>query len=83
MSGSTVFAGYISKEFVLEALRDGHIRDLDELKAMAAKRGLTVPDGSSLGRVIHGALLGLRSNGQVISLGGGKWKIGKQNAPAD
>ena len=63
------------KKFVLGALADGGEWSLEELKQMAEEQNLYIPEGQALGRVLHGALMGLRSGRTVEMVRSGVWRL--------
>lgn len=68
------------KDVVLEILSDGKEWSLKALKRQAEEKNLRVPEGQALGRVIHGALMGLLSGKKVEHVRTGIWRI-KQDTP--
>ena len=75
--------GTSTKDFVLGVLSDGQMRSLGVIKQEAERRKFYVPENASLGRVLHGALMGLKVSGQVEMVEKGVWKIAEQNTPSD
>lgn len=69
------------KEFVLEALADGEDWSLNSLKQLAESRKLYIPEDQAVGRVLHGALMGLLSGKRVQIVGRGVWRL-RQNTPS-
>ena len=74
--------GQSTKAFLLEALGNGQNWALDDLKRLAEERKLYVPEGSSLGRQLHGALLGLKSGGRVQIVDRGVWCLKRETPSA-
>ena len=70
-----------TKEFLIEMLGDDGVWSLDELKAKAQEKQMFINEATSLGRMLHGALLGLLQSGQVNNLGDGRWQIRRSKAP--
>jgi hypothetical protein len=60
---------------LLEALSDGKEWSLDRLKPFAEQRGIQPDTRSSLGRMIHGALMSLKLQGLVEISSPGSWKL--------
>lgn len=66
--------GSSTKEFLLSTMKEGVEWSLDALKIRANQANLRVPLGSSLGRMLHGALLGLSQSGYVEMVSRGVWR---------
>jgi len=77
----TVFPGSL-RDFADWVLQDGQALHLDEIKRSAEIHGVHVAEGVSLGRILHGALLGLKKEGLAEIVAPGTWKrVSKENAP--
>lgn len=61
-------------QFVREALSDLKPRSLDELKNLAASRGLDFREKNP-GRVLHFTLVGMAQNNLVERLASGDWRL--------
>ena len=70
----TIFPGTI-RDFVLLALKGGKPLHLDEIKRFAGEHRLSVDEGASLGRILHGALIGLKKDGMVDIVGPSVWQL--------
>jgi hypothetical protein len=56
-----------------EVLADGHLHNISEIKALAEKRGIDFGNKSA-GRVLHGALVGMRQHGIVEMVSPARWR---------
>ena len=70
----TIFPGTI-RDFVLLALRGGGPLHLAEIKRLAGEHRLSVDEGASLGRILHGALIGLKKDGMVGIVSPSVWQL--------
>ena len=70
-------------QFLLDTLSDGADWPLDRLKEHSPDKGIFATDETSLGRALHGALIGLKRRGLVEMVGRGVWRIQKVDAPSE